>query len=143
VIDEDGDPIQNVGVVLYYSTAPIQENVGWYYRGDIGFTNEAGYVGFPMGGGAYYFPQHGERGPHAVWLVGDGMSEMVDGLGMLGQSHYQHVDVVYQRWPSGAPPGPDPDPDPPISDTCCEKIQGLMKEIVVELRRLAGDPPPP
>jgi uncharacterized repeat protein (TIGR02543 family) len=51
-------------------------------------TNDMGDVGYGMGGGAYYFPP--EKGPH--WIDAGGVR--VDGLGMLGGTNHDHVDVV-------------------------------------------------
>ena len=147
VSDDEGDPLRNVAVVLYFSTADPLEDSGWMNAGHVGFTDESGYVGFPMGGGAYYFPQEGQEGPHAVWVHGIGMSEMVTGLGMLGQTPYHHVDVHFCLLPTEPtppqPPPPEPPPlpptPPPLPECCkCEEIATLLKEILVELRKLAG-----
>lgn len=147
VSDKEGNPIRNVAVVFEWPGAPmLGTDAGWGKQGLIEFTDTGGYAAIIMGGDSYYWPQDGQEGAYKVWLHGVGVSEMVSGLGMLGNTHYKHVDVHYRMQPTQPPPPQPPPPPPPPTtpdDGCCDEIQVLMKEILVELRRLSGNVPPP
>jgi len=147
VSDAQGAPIQNVAVVFEWPGAPpLQSEAGWVGRGIIEFTNEGGYAAIIMGGDSYYWPQDGQEGAYRIWLHGDGMSEMVSGLGMLGNTQYAHVDTHFCMQPTQPPPPqppgpPEPPPEPPTpppTECCCAEVQILLKEILVELRRLSA-----
>lgn len=95
VIDEAGNAIPGVKVVFSWPDAPVDESLGWHSRGVVGETNEEGCVGFGMGPGAYYWPPAG--GPHSVWIYGVGTSQAVGGLGMIGATNHDHVNVEFIR----------------------------------------------
>lgn len=63
-------------------------------RAEYGTTNLNGDVGFGMGRGAYYYPP--AIGPHAVWMYGQN-TDVVLGLGMIGETNHHHLNVVYQQ----------------------------------------------
>lgn len=77
VKDESGNPVPNVSVAFSWPDGTVH-----------GITDNMGNVGFGMGGGAYYFPP--EKGPH--WIDAGGVR--VEGLGMLGGTNHDHMDVV-------------------------------------------------
>lgn len=77
VKDEGGNPVPNVSVAFSWPDGTVH-----------GITDNMGSVGFGMGGGAYYFLP--EKGPH--WIDAGGVR--VDGLGMLGGTNHDHLDVV-------------------------------------------------
>ena len=80
-----------------------------------GVTSASGDTGFGMGGGAYYWPDQGQTGPHAAWIHGaDTRSDLVLGLGMLAATNHDHFDVEYARFPedpNGDGDGDDDDDD--------------------------------
>ncbi len=104
--DEQGAPLQGIKVAFYWPDAPQDGAAGWYGRCVWGTTNDAGAVGFGMGGGAWYKPPEG--GPHAVWVYGDQQSDLVGGLGMVFGSDHRHLDVTFQR-------GGEKPPEPPVA----------------------------
>jgi uncharacterized repeat protein (TIGR02543 family) len=77
VKDKGGNPVPDVSVAFSWPDGTVH-----------GKTDNMGNVGFGMGGGAYYFPP--QKGPH--WIDAGGVR--VDGLGMLGGTNHDHVDVV-------------------------------------------------
>ena len=81
VLDRHG-PVEGEAVVFAW---PDGQTVGW--------TNEDGKAEFPMGRGAYYFPDNGETGPHSAWLAAG--SDWVYGVGMLGGTPHNHFDVTF------------------------------------------------
>jgi len=61
-----------------------------------GYTNVNGDAGFAMGEGAYYWPDRGERGPHALWIHGaETRSELLLGAGMIAATNHFHFDVEF------------------------------------------------
>ncbi len=77
VVDKGGHPVPDVPVAFSWPDGTVP-----------GMTDPMGNVGFGMGGGAYYFPPG--KGPH--WIDAGGVR--VDGLGMLGGTNHDHLDVV-------------------------------------------------
>lgn len=72
-------------------------------------TNADGHTGFGMGGGAYYRPDQGEHGPHAVWVsqYPEVASDLVDGLGMIGRTNHAHLEPTFQFVLGGEEPEPE------------------------------------
>ena len=102
----DGRPVIGKKVAWYWPDAPVDPNAGGWGRADQHdtSTNNMGSVDLCMGGGAYYFPPNG--GPHAVWVYGLGQnSELVSGLGMLGGTNHDHIDVFYEYYDPAAGDG--------------------------------------
>ncbi len=119
VMNQDGTPLEGVQVAWYWPDAPLDANCGPqggippHMRPDravAGFTNLNGDTGFGMGRGAYYFPSQAQTGPHATWVYGRATrSDVITGLGMLGQTNHDHFDVEFVRVPreDSLPPRPD------------------------------------
>lgn len=135
VKDKEGQPLEGVPVAWYWPDAPADDNAGPLggvlpgmrpNRCVTGLTNANGDVGFGMGGGAYYWPDQGEIGPHAVWMHGaDTRSDLILGLGMVAATNHNHFDVEYARLDEDTEP-PDP-PDPP---------ECPVEEILAELDKI-------
>ncbi|HSJ53687.1 MAG TPA: hypothetical protein VLC52_08035, partial [Anaerolineae bacterium] len=52
----------------------------------------------------------GQIGPHATWIYGKGTrSDVLFGLGMVGQTNHDHFDVEFVRVSDEAPAVPPPD----------------------------------
>jgi len=129
VYGENGDPEKDIEVAFYWPDAPFDSGAPSGFRRCItGKTNAEGRCGFAMGGGAYYWPPGG--GPHAVWLYGDQLSEIVSGLGMLGGTNHIHLNVVYQKINTSEPP-PPPSPPPPESGDCEENLRQALAALEV------------
>ena len=124
----DGVPQQGVDVVFYWDSADLLPDAGWLEQGVIGPTNENGDVGFGMGPGAYYSPP--EQGPHKTWISGEGVSEMVEGIGMIAATNHNHFNVVYQ-WVEDEP---EPEPEPEDLSAIVE----VLERIAVALEKVAG-----
>lgn len=119
VVDEEAHALEGIRVAWYWPDAPTDPNAGPLggvlpqmnpNRCVTGLTNPAGDVGFGMGGGAYYFPNQGQIGPHAAWIHGaTTRSDLILGLGMLGGTNHDHFDVEFTRLEEEpGPPGPGP-----------------------------------
>jgi len=92
-----GKPVIGKKVAWYWPDAPVDPLAGGWGRADQNETNtnNMGSVDLCMGPGAYYFPPGG--GPHAVWVYGNSTnSELVSGLGMLGNTNHDHLDLFYE-----------------------------------------------
>ena len=119
VANQDGAPIEGVQVAWYWPDAPVDPNCGPQGglppqmqpdRAVTGFTNLNGDTGFGMGRGAYYFPSQGQIGPHATWIYGQATrSDVIFGLGMLGETNHDHFDVEFVRVAQEDLPSPRPD----------------------------------
>ena len=104
-IAEDGSLIPGVKVAWYWPDADPDTQAGPLgapfdgvapNRAVHGYTNANGDIGHPMGQGAYYWPNRGEKGPHATWIHGaETRSELVLGLGMEAGTNHNHFDVQY------------------------------------------------
>lgn len=136
-----GAPIPDVRVAWYWPDAPVDGEAGPANglpagmrpsRAVNGSTNGDGVVGFGMGNGAYYWPNEGQIGPHAVWVYGvHTNSDVILGLGMLGGTNHSSLWPVYE-WQQGAPEPPAPPPGE-IGAQC-----DIIEAAVAEIRRLAG-----
>jgi hypothetical protein len=102
VLDEDGNPMANVGVAFYWPDAPDppdpQTEVyphDWHRNFVHGPTNVNGDVGPGMGRGAYH--GEGEGGPHAVWVRDPNIpSDICEKLGMLAGTFHDHLDQKFK-----------------------------------------------
>jgi hypothetical protein len=154
--DENGNPLVDIPVVFWFSTAPqlpewTPPPEKWRTNGEQGRSNQNGDVGFGMGGGAYYFPPN--KGPHAVWVGEPGVgTDFVSGLGMLGGTNHNHVEPVFQRLRGEGPLEPleplePPEPSEPSESpepgtewaTLFAKLDKLIAS-VEELRSHLSDP---
>ena len=108
VVDEYDAPMSGVQVAFYWPDAPEGDAGEWYGRYVVGVTNAEGDVGFGMGSGAYYWPNDGQVGPHAVWVIGNEsgvkLSDLADGLGMIAATNHKHLDVTFKYMESVTPP---------------------------------------
>lgn len=119
--DEAGSPLAGKNVAFYWPDAPQCDAgpAGGVIPGMApgravkGVTNDNGDVGFGLGGGAYYWPERGEIGPHALWMYGlTTRSDILLGLGMVAATNHDHFDVGFTRYEADPGPGPGPEPEP-------------------------------
>jgi len=99
-----GVPAPGARICFYWPDAPRLDNAGplgtpfdgiTANRAVSGFANANGDVGFAMGPGANYFPDKGERGPHAAWIHGaNTRSDVLLGIGMIPDDHL-HLDATW------------------------------------------------
>jgi hypothetical protein len=132
VSDPDGNGLKGVRVVRHWPDAPDLPAWSppvsiWHREGVFGATNADGHIGFGMGQGDYYFPPH--SGASSLWVADEaGPSDSISGLGMLGGTRHDHLDVTFQlmeveqpqpeKPPAGPPAEPpavpeEPPPEPP------------------------------
>jgi hypothetical protein len=140
VCDEAGNPLESVRVAWYWPDADPDPNAGPLgsvppevraNRAISGPTNVNGDVGFGMGGGAYYWPDRGERGPHATWVHGSSTrSDLVLGLGMIAATNHNHFDVEYTRVGGEAPPEEPPAEPPEIPVDKIEEALQVIRELL-------------
>jgi hypothetical protein len=119
VTNQDGAPLEGVQVAWYWPDAPADPHAGPQGglppqmragRAVIGFTNLNGDTGFGMGRGAYFFPSQGQIGPHAVWIYGQvTRSDVIFGLGMLGETNHDHYDLEFALVSDEASPPAQPE----------------------------------
>lgn len=113
VLDEEGNPVKGflVGRRWPYRDANpelpvVSESLRtWYDRGVEGVTKDTGVIGFSTGGGDFYSPSEGVMGASTIWTAG--LSDAVEGLGVLREPGYPSMDVVFQLKGNGPPPPPD------------------------------------
>lgn len=102
VLDENGNPIDEMDVAFYWADAPDPPDPptallphDWYRNFVHGKTNVNGDVGPGMGTGAYH--GEGEGGPHAVWVRDPNIpSDICEKLGMLAGTFHDHLDQKFQ-----------------------------------------------
>jgi len=146
--DLDGQNRVSETVVFGWSSAEPHglANTGhnWTDNGVVGHTNETGDVGPGMGGGAYYSPVDGERGPHWCWVYGL-PSDYVDGLGMLAMTNHNHVDVGYCEVVAGEIEPPEPPPDGDTLELIQVDVAAINQKMgrIIELLERDQPPEPP
>ena len=126
VLGADGQPVVGEAVARWWpdpNLPLLPEGLASYHdRGVVGHSNEAGDVGFGMGGGDAYFPP--EVGASEIWL-GDNSARMC-GLGWLGGTNHFHLNLVFQ-WVNEDEPEPPP---PPPSDDWREAVRRHAQAIL-------------
>lgn len=137
----DGRPVDMLRSAWYWPDAPqdpfampvngLPEGMV-YGRAVWGYTNLNGEIGHAMGSGAYYFPPN--IGPHATWVYGAN-SDVVFGLGMLGGTNHDHLDVTFQQ-SEGEPEPPEP-PDEDVARLIAE-ARALLAEADARLAEALG-----
>ena len=129
----NGEPLPGIRVAFYWPDAPEDPAAGWLGRCVVGTTDGGGAVGFGMGKGGFYKPAE-QKGPHAVWIYGADMSDMVDGLGMVFGTDHRHLDVTFQIPDDTQPPIPPPEPPPecPTIDDALVAVDDL-RALLVEI----------
>jgi len=60
-------------------------------------TNERGEATYSMGDGSVYWPDQGQKGYHAVWVMDGIASDCVDGLGWIGLTFHDHLNVTFRE----------------------------------------------
>jgi hypothetical protein len=119
-LQADGRPAPDLRVAWYWPDAPEDPDAAPTNglppqirpgRAVSGTTNLNGHVGFGMGGGAYYWPDQGQIGPHAVWIHGAN-SDVILGLGMIAATAHNHIDPVYQYTAGDSEPVIPPPEEP-------------------------------
>lgn len=150
----DGSPVTGLRAAWYWPDAPEDPACG--PAGGVpagmtpgrcvsGLTNAEGLIGHAMGEGAYYWPDQGQIGPHAIWVYGAAMpSDVVLGLGMLPGTNHEHLDAVMRQMrvvPPVPPPEPPPEPPPDPIEAELAAIEGSVariREILGHQRALAA-----
>lgn len=137
----DGAPLPGTKVAWYWPDAPADAECGPLGapfeevrpgRAVNGYANGEGDTGFAMGPGAYYYPDRGEKGPHATWIHGDATrSDLLLGLGMLPGTNHDHIDPEFSLV---AEDGGDDDDD---DDDDGNEFLFLMTEVLEQLTRIA------
>lgn len=105
-----------------------------YRRGVWDVTKSDATIGFPMGTGDYYWPNDpASRGVSALWVAEGVPSDTVSGLGMLGGTNHQHLDVVFELVD-----GSEPEPPEPPSDEFQKAVMAALSSIYLMLREISG-----
>jgi len=148
--DAGGIPLTGIRVAWYWPDAPEDPDAGPQNglpdgiiagRAVSGLTGSSGAVGFGMGGGAYYWPDQGQMGPHAAWVYGsETRSQVVTGLGMIGGTQHRHLDLAFVQSEGEEPPPEPPEPPEPPDELWAEllgrldRIVQLLETILATLR---------
>lgn len=109
-----GDDVDEIPIAFYWREAPYESLPEEPKPRHVAqLTDKEGQVGFGMGGGAYYRPDEGQYGPHAVWVAmyPDHTSDCVDGLGMVGRTFHAHLEPTFQFVRGEEEPEPAPQPE--------------------------------
>jgi hypothetical protein len=120
-----GPEIDDVPVAFYWPDAPFESLPEEPRPRHVAqLTDENGEVGFGMGGGAYYRPDQGEHGPHAVWVseYPEITSDLVDGLGMIAKTNHAHLEPTFQFMVGGE----ESEPEPEEGRTFKVKLEGTL-----------------
>ena len=152
VLDEDGQPMQNVMVARHWPyrdenpELDVLPNNEWFQRGVYGPTNENGDIGFGTGGGDYIDPT-GQMVVRGVPLATVGASSMfvlewdsdcLENMGTLGGTEHAHMDTTF-GWVEGEPdpepepepepePDPEPEPEPDPEPDVIAQVRALIEE---------------
>ncbi len=100
VHDRNGTPKPGVQVA-FFGFQPYEDTPGGCcdrkHVAHMEVTNERGEATYPMGPDSAYWPQEGQRGYHAVWVVDGIASDCVDGLGWVGLTFHDHLNVTFRE----------------------------------------------
>lgn len=144
---EDGSSATGVLIAWYWPDARSDSSIGPACGvppqmkpnvGEYAPVKESGFAEFGMGGGAYYFLDRGEIGPHATWVYGSAIwSDVVLGIGMLPGTEHHHLNFQFSvRYEDGTvPPSPPPIP-PPEEPEWQQRVLILLGEQVEILKRI-------
>lgn len=140
VVDQSGSPLEGVDVARYWPDAPTLPDwppptSKWRDRGVFGQTNTEGDIGYGMGYGDYYSLP--DDGLSAIWVAAtEGQaapSDLVSGLGMLGDTNHRHLNVSFQlQGVEVTPPPPEP-PLPPLLDEQWREVFEKLDRIIALL----------
>jgi hypothetical protein len=100
VLDRNGAPKPGVPVA-FFGFDPAEETVGGCCgrkpNAHMEITNERGEATYVMGHGSAYWPQEGQKGYHAVWVADGKASDCADGLGWVGLTFHDHLNVTFRE----------------------------------------------
>jgi len=102
VQDRYGSPKPGVQVAFFGFQPQVDTPGGCCGRkpvAHIEVTNDRGEATYSMGPGSAYWPQQGQKGFHAVWVMDGTASDCVDGLGWVGLTFHEHLNVTFREIP--------------------------------------------
>jgi hypothetical protein len=111
VLDKDALPAEGIAVARRWpyrepnpNLQPLPDELAtWFDAGVWGYTKVDGMIGYSTGAGDYYWPPN-QRGASTIWVAG--MSDAVEGLGILQETGYPHMVPVFM-FKDEEPPPPD------------------------------------
>jgi hypothetical protein len=98
----DGNGVPKPGVqVAFFGFEPYVETLGGCCgRKSVAHmetTNERGEATYVMGPDSAYWPEEGQQGYHAVWVADGNASDCADGLGWVGLTFHDHLNVTFRQ----------------------------------------------
>jgi hypothetical protein len=100
VLDVNGSPKPGVPVA-FFGFEPHEDTPGGCCGrkpvAHIETTNERGEATYSMGPGSAYWPEKGEKGYHAVWVADGNATDCADGLGWVGLTFHDHLNVTFRE----------------------------------------------
>ncbi len=142
---ENGAPLPGPRICWYWPDAPDLPTAGPLgapFEGIkpgvavSGYANASGDVGFPMGPGALYHPENGERGPHAAWMHGlETRSDVLLGVGMIPDDHL-HLDA---EWTLTVDDGEEPEPEDPELSAALHALADAVRILAAAVEGLTND----
>jgi hypothetical protein len=100
VLDRNGNPKPGVQVAFFGFEPCVETPGGCCGRKPVAhmeMTNEEGKATYSMGHGSAYWPDQGQKGYHAVWVVDSIASDCADGLGWVGLTNHDHLNVTFRE----------------------------------------------
>lgn len=100
VQDRNGAPKPGVQVAFFGFEPSVDTLGGCCGRKPVAHmevTNERGEATYAMGHGSAYWPDEGQKGYHAVWVADGTASDCVDGLGWVGLTFHDHLNVTFRE----------------------------------------------
>jgi hypothetical protein len=100
VLDRGGNPKPGVQVAFFGFDPHVDTPGGCCGRKPVAHmevTNERGEATYVMGHGSVYWPAEGQKGYHAVWVADNIASDCADGLGWVGLTFHDHLNVTFRE----------------------------------------------
>lgn len=100
VLDRYGNPKPGVQVAFFGFDPAAETPGGCCGRKSVAHmetTNERGEATYVMGDGSAYWPQEGQQGYHAVWVADGNATDCADGLGWVGLTFHDHLNVTFRE----------------------------------------------
>jgi hypothetical protein len=100
VLDRNGVPKPGVQVAFFGFEPAVETPGGCCGRKPVAHmetTNERGEATYAMGPGSAYWPEEGQKGYHAVWVADGNPSDCADGLGWVGLTFHDHLNVTFRE----------------------------------------------
>jgi hypothetical protein len=100
VLDRNGVPKPGVPVAFFGFEPHVETPGGCCGRKPVAHietTNSRGEATYVMGDGSAYWPQQGEKGYHAVWVADGNPSDCADGMGWVGLTFHDHLNVTFRE----------------------------------------------